>query len=195
MLFPATLTPASTFVTATLAPDITATFTPSITDTPPVIAPTDSPTDTPTGTPTDTPTIPPSPTSPVNAYVGTWVNIEENPSAQGLSFPLTRVLIGNNGDGTFSYKACGKTASGERYIDSKNIIAKFEDNTLTLYPFHLNSQIFWSIKLSLVSSTDLSATVNEQTNLLLRGYATYEMVKINTNLRAIAACGEPVFTQ
>ena len=109
VLVPDTITPSLTFLPDTPS----ATFAP--TDLPTLTA-TLSPLETPTETQTTVPT-PASSSSNVDDYVGTWVNVDEQPSSEKVKLIVSRLEISNAGDGTANLSVCRLTVGGdETYV-------------------------------------------------------------------------------
>lgn len=111
---------------------VTETPTPSDTPVPDTPTATDTPTDLPTLTPTleplptdtpitETPTITVTPiaaASDMEAYMGTWTNVDSEPSSDKVRLVLSRIEISQTGDATANFSVCRMTATGAvRYVE------------------------------------------------------------------------------
>lgn len=95
-------TPSAT-ITFTDLPTLTATLEPLPTDTPV--------TETPTMTVTAIP-----PASDMDAYEGTWVNVDKDPSSDKVRLVVARIEVSRTGDATADLSICRVTDSGGRYV-------------------------------------------------------------------------------
>ncbi len=163
-----------TFTPRVLVPD---TVTPSITplpdlpDTPSVtIAPTEMPTLTvtlsPLETPTETQTTVPTPvlsSSNVDDYVGTWVNVDEQPSSEKVKLIVSRLEISNAGDGTANLSVCRLTVGGdETYVQPNPDPAAIYDFALVARDFLIPAyaDLKWSMLVQ-QSGDQIVTTVQE----------------------------------
>lgn len=161
------------FVTSTVQPsDTPAPETPSVTP-----APTDLPTSTVTDTPvaTDTPastestldtsTITPTfeaASSNVDDYVGTWVNVDDQPKSAKVKLIVTRMEISKTGGTTAEFSACRATQGRDTYVaphPAQATVYEFgmvaRDLTTSRYP-----ELKWSVIVQ-QSGDQLVATVQE----------------------------------
>ncbi|MGE5462581.1 MAG: hypothetical protein ACM3PS_04460 [Syntrophothermus sp.] len=97
--------------TATITAEMTTTEMPTLTAT---LEP--LPTDTPvTQTATVTVTsIPPS--SDMEAYMGTWTNVDKNPKSDKVRLVVTRVDVSQTGDATANFSVCRATNDGDKFV-------------------------------------------------------------------------------
>lgn len=107
----ATFTPSDTPIPDTPSATITSTDLPTLTAT---LEP--LPTDTPvTETPTTTVTAIP-PASDMDAYEGTWINVDKDPSSDKVRLVVARIEVSRTGDATADLSICRVTDSGGRYV-------------------------------------------------------------------------------
>lgn len=113
LIFTETTTPTDTPVPDTATATLTPTDPPTLTAT---LEP--LPTDTPI---TETPTITVTAIAPaedMEAYMGTWVNVDSEPSSDRVRLVLSRVEISQTGDATANFSVCRRTRNGDvRYVD------------------------------------------------------------------------------
>jgi hypothetical protein len=164
--FPASDTPAPETPSATPAPtDLptsTVTDTPFVTDTP---ASTESTPDIVTITPTFE-----AASSNVDDYVGTWVNVDDQPKSAKVKLIVTRMEINKTGGTTAEFSACRATQGPDTYVAPHPAQA-------TVYEFgmvarDLTTSRFPNLKWSVIvqqSADQLVATVQEydSNNVLL----------------------------
>lgn len=160
-----------TFTPRVLVPDtITPSFTPlpetpSATSAPtemPTLTATLSPLETPTETQTTVPT-PASSSSNVDDYVGTWVNVDEQPSSEKVKLIVSRLEVSNAGDGTANLSVCRLTVGGdETYVQPNPDPAAIYDFALVardfLIPAYTDRK--WSMLVQ-QSGDQIVATVQE----------------------------------
>ena len=168
--FPPTDTPAPLTPSATTAPTDLPTFTPSATLEPILTTPTDTPTVIPT---------PASSSSEIDDYVGTWTNIDEEPSSDKVRLILTRLEVSDASDTTANFTVCRAAQKGEVYVQPNPAPA-------TMYAFGLGARDFvisgfenlrWAV---IVQKADdqLVATVQEyDTNNVLLDTDTFQLEK------------------
>lgn len=191
--------------TATFQPFVTATFTPS--DTPAPETPTTTSTEFPTLTATLTPQITDTPTmtftanpqtTNMDAYEGTWVNADSEPSSDKVNLIPTRLEVSKTGDTTADISVCRQTQDGERYVQPNPAQA-------VMYAFGVAARdlmapafdnLRWAIIVQRVEDT-LVVTVQEyDTNNALLNSDTFEMQKTSIfNPGALLPCEEPAVTQ
>lgn len=183
--------------TATSAIFATASFTPSsipLTDTPmpdtpsATFAPTETPTETPTlqpnETPTETQTTVPTPASSsanIDDYIGTWKNVDEDPSSDRVKLIVTRIEISKTGDNTANIAVCRVTQTGEMYIFPHPAPAAIYDFALVAHDFVTAKypDLKWTILVQ-HSGDQLIATVQEyDPNNLLLNSDTFRLKKPN----------------
>jgi len=172
VLIPDTLTPSLTPL-----PD-----TPSITSAPtemPTLTATLSPLETPTETQTTVPT-PASSSSNVDDYVGTWVNVDEQPSSEKVKLIVSRLEISNAGDGTANLSVCRLTVGGdETYVQPNPDPASIYDFALVARDFLIPryENLKWTILVQ-QSGNQVVATVQEyDTNNILLNSDTFRLEK------------------
>lgn len=172
------------------------TFTPSNTplaDTPSAtIAPTETPTETPTWTPTlqpnETPTetqttvpTPLSSSSHIDDYVGTWKNVDQDPSSERVKLIVTRIEISKTSDNTANMSICRAAQSGEVYVLPKPAPAAIYDFALVARDFVFGKypNLKWTILVQ-HSGDQLVATVQEyDPNKILLDSDTFRLEKPN----------------
>jgi hypothetical protein len=172
-----TTTP-TTFATATFTPsnipptDTPMPDTPSATSVPtetPTLTPTLGPFETPSATQTTVPTLVSS-SSNIDDYVGTWINVDEQPASEQVKLVVTRIDIAKTGDTTANLSVCRQTQAGQ-------ILALPNPAPASLYDFALVARNFtiprepgltWTIFLQ-QSGKQIVATVQEYdgNNILL----------------------------
>ena len=182
--------------TATLIVFAPATFTPS--NTPPAdtasatFAPTETPTETPTWTPTlqpnetptDTQTTVPTPmssSSNIDDYIGTWKNVDQDPSSDRVKLIVTRIEITKTSDTTADMSVCRATQQGEAYILPNPAPAAFYEFALLArdFVFGRYPNLKWTILVQ-HSGDQLVATVQEyDTNNILLNSDTFRLEKPN----------------
>jgi hypothetical protein len=180
-----TSTPPFVVITATFPPsDTPAPLTPSATT-----APTDFPTLTASATlepilttPTDTPTVIPTPassSSEIDDYVGTWTNIDEEPSSDKVRLILTRLEVSDASDTTANFTVCRAAQEREVYVLPNPAPA-------TMYAFGLGARdlvisrfenLRWAVIVQ-KAEDQLVATVQEyDTNNVLLDTDTFQLEK------------------
>ena len=175
---PETATPTLTF---TEQPTLTATLEPLPTDTPV--------TETATITVTS---IPPS--SDMEAYMGLWVNVDNEPSSDKVRLVLTRIDISQTGDATANFSVCRRTQSGDRFVNPN-------PNPASIYVLGLGARDFiiannpdlrWAIVVQRTAD-QLVATVQEyDLNNILLNTETYNMEKASLlDPETLLPCREP----
>jgi hypothetical protein len=159
----------------------TATFPPSDTPAPETPSATPAPTDLPTSTVTNTVFVTDTPASTestldistitptfeaassnVDDYVGTWVNVEQQPKSEKVKMVVTRMEISKTSNTTASLAACRVTKDGDMYVEP-------DPASATVYEFgmvarDLTTSRFAGLKWSLIvqqSGDQLVATVQE----------------------------------
>jgi hypothetical protein len=187
----ATLLPTDT---ETPIPD-TATVTFTSTDLPILTATLEPlPTDTPvTETATITATsIPPS--SDMEAYMGTWTNVEKNPKSDKVRLVVTRIEIKQTGEATADFSVCRETRAGERYVTPNPAPASIyllglgaRDFTIANFP-----DLRWAIVVQRTAD-QLVATVQEyDMNNILLATDTFNLKKASLlDLGSLISCQEP----
>lgn len=180
--------------TGTTIPD-TATITLTSTDSPTMTATLEPlPTDTPvTLTPTVTVTSI-APSSDMAAYMGTWVNVENNPQSDKVRLVVTRIEISQTGDATADFVVCRQTKTGERYVEPNPAPASIyllglgaRDFMIATYP-----DLRWAIIVQRTAD-QLVATVQEyDLNNILLNTDTFNLQKASLlNLGSLIACKAP----
>ena len=178
-----------TFIPETATPTLTSTELPTLTAT---LEP--LPTDTPiTETPTITVTsIPPS--SDLEAYMGLWVNVDDEPSSDKVRLVLSRIDITQTGDATANFSVCRSTRSGDRFVNPN-------PNPASIYVLGLgagnfvissNPDLRWAIVVQRTAD-QLVATVQEyDLNNILLNTDTYNMEKASLlDPETLLPCREP----
>lgn len=172
----ATSTASSVPLTDTPMPE-----TPSATSIPtetPTITPTLGPFETPTETQTTVPT-PVSSSSNIDDYVGTWINVDEQPASEQVKLVVTRIDIAKTGDTTANLSVCRQTQAGQ-------ILALPNPASASLYDFALVARNFtiprepgltWTILIQ-QSGKQVVATVQEyDSNNILLNSDTFRLDK------------------
>lgn len=191
--------------TATFEPFGTATFTP--TDTPVPATPTETATEFPTLTATLTPQISDTPTmtftanpqtTNMDAYEGTWLNVDSEPSSDKVKLIPTRLEVEKTGDTTANVSVCRQTEDEERYVQPHPAPA-------VMYAFGVAARdlmapafenLRWAIIVQRVEDR-LVLTVQEyDTNSTLLNSDTFQLEKASIlNPGALLPCEEPQTTQ
>lgn len=178
--------------TATSVVFAQATFTPSNTplaDTPSATpAPTETSTITPTlqpnETPTETQTTVPTPVSSsanIEDYVGTWKNVDEDPSSDRVKLIVTRIEISKTSDNTANIAVCRVAQPGEMYVLPNPAQAAIYDFALVAHDFMTTKypNLKWTILVQ-HSGDQLIATVQEyDLNNILLNSDTFRLEKPN----------------
>lgn len=189
----ATFTPSNTFVPETPSETITPTDQPTLTATLEPL-PTNTPvTETATITVTSIP-----PASDMQAYEGTWLNVDKDPSSDKVRLVVTRIEISQTGDATADLSICGVSQSGERYVLP-------HPATASIYVFGLGAadltipampDLHWAI---IVQRTEeqLVATVQEYANNnVLLNSEIFNLEKASLlNPGSLLPCEEPADSQ
>lgn len=145
-------TPSPTFA-ASETPTATETMTPEVSDTPALSGTSENATITPTLE---------TPSSNVDDYVGTWVNIENEPKSDKVKMVVTRMEITKTSNTTADFSVCRVVQGGEMYVQPNPAQA-------TIYDFGLVARnllmprfpdLKWSILVQ-PSGDELVATVQE----------------------------------
>lgn len=183
----------------------TATFTPSNTplpDTPSAtLAPTDLPTLTatlqPLETPTETQTTVPTPASSssnIDDYVGTWTNVDADPSSDRVKLIVTRIDISKTSDTTANVAVCRVAQSGEMYVLPNPAPGAVYEFALVARDFMTSRYpgLKWTILVQ-HSGDQLVATVQEyDTNNILLNSDTFRLEKPNLlNSIGMQPCANP----
>lgn len=189
----------------TFQPFVTDTATPSDTPSPdtPTATATDFPTLTATLTPQieDTPTMtftPNAQTTNMEAYAGTWLNVDSEPASDKVRLIPTRLEVDKTGDTTANISVCRSTEDGERYVQPHPASA-------TMYAFGVAARdlmapafenLRWAIIVQRVEDR-LVLTVQEyDTNNTLLNSDTFQMEKASfLNPGAMLPCEEPQISQ
>lgn len=180
---PSTDTPIPDTATVTLTPTDLPTLTPTLEP-----LPTNTPvTETPTVTVTS---IPPS--SDMQAYMGTWVNVENNPKSDRVRLVIVRIEITQTGDATADFIVCRSTRSGPTLVDPHPAQASIyllglgaRDFVIANYP-----DLRWAIVVQRAADR-LVATVQEyDLNNILLNSDMFDMEKANL-LENLVSCREP----
>jgi hypothetical protein len=207
----------------TILPMVRATNTPRVFDTAtaPLVIPTDTQTPIPdtatvtltsTEMPTLTPTLEPLPTdtpvtetatitatsiapsSDMEAYMGTWVNVEKNPKSDKVRLIVTRIEIKQTGEATADFSVCRETKAGERYVEPNPAPASIyllglgaRDFTIANIP-----DLRWAIVVQRTAD-QLVATVQEyDLNNILLATDTFNLRKASLlDLGSLISCLEP----
>jgi hypothetical protein len=180
-----TLTPipdtATVTLTSTAEPTLTATLEPLPTDTPI--------TETATITATSI-----APSSDMEAYMGTWVNVDNNPKSDKVRLVVTRIDINQTGEATADFSVCRATRAGERYVEPNPAPASIyllglgaRDFTIANFP-----DLRWAIVVQRTSD-QLVATVQEYgLNNILLATDTFNLEKASLlDLGSLIPCLEP----
>jgi len=176
---------ATVTLTSTDLPTLTATLEPLPTDTPV--------TETATVTVTS---IPPS--SDMEAYMGTWTNVENNPKSDKVRLVVTRIDISQAGDAAANFTVCRDTKSGERYVVPNPATASILPLGLGANGFTIESfpDLRWAIEVQRTAD-QLVATVHEyDLNNIVLATDTFNLEKAGVlNLGSLVPCREPSATQ
>lgn len=190
----------------------TATFPPTSTETPipdtatVTLTPTDLPTQTATlePLPTDTPitetatvtvtSIPPS--SDMEAYMGLWTNVDNNPKSDRVRLVVTRIEITQTGDATADFSVCRETQDGEKYVLPNPAPASIyllglgaRDFVIPRYP-----DLRWAIIVQRTAER-LVATVQEyDLNNILLNSDTFDLEKASI-IEGLIPCEQPPASQ
>ena len=157
---------ATVTLTSTAEPTLTATLEPLPTDTPV--------TETATITATSI-----APSSDMEAYMGTWVNVENNPKSDKVRLVVTRIDINQTGEATADFSVCRATRGGERYVEPNPAQASIyllglgaRDFTIANFP-----DLRWAIVVQRTAD-QLVATVQEYSlNNILLATDTFNLEK------------------
>ncbi len=165
--------------TATIIPD-TATVTPTFTAPPTLTATLEPlPTDTPV---TETATITATsiaPSSDMEAYMGTWVNVENNPKSDKVRLFVTRIDIKQTGDTTAEFSVCRNRKGEERYVIPNPAPASVYLLGLGARDFQIDAypDLRWAIVVQRTAD-QLVATVQEyDLNNILQATDTFNLKK------------------
>jgi hypothetical protein len=176
---------ATVTLTSTEMPTLTATLEPLPTDTPV--------TETATITATS---IPPS--SDMEAYLGTWTNVENNPKSDKVRLVVTRIDISQAGDATPNFSVCRDTRSGERFVIPNPAPASILPLGLGANDFTIESfpDLRWAIEVQRTAD-QLVATVHEyDLNNILLASDTFNLQKAGVlDLGSLIPCKEASATQ
>jgi hypothetical protein len=189
-------TAAPTF-TDTPIPSDTATITMTSTELPTLTATLEPlPTDTPiTQTATVTVTsIPPS--SDMEAYMGTWTNVDDDPQSDKVRLIITRIEITQTGGATANFSVCRVTQDGQRYVLPNPAQASIyllglgaRDFTIPRYP-----DLRWAVIVQRTAE-QLVATVQEyDLNNILLNTDTFNLEKASI-IENLIPCEQPVVTE
>jgi hypothetical protein len=139
-------TPTST-ATNTSEPALPTTSTSTETSTP-TLTPTDTPTETPTTTPTATSTVTPTPTSQLNAFIGTWVNVDSSPSSKTVAYALTRLIIAKQNEKIATVDAYACIDKKETKLTPQPVSVDLDNRALIWGPYTLAStNIKWTMNI------------------------------------------------
>ena len=178
-----TVTPVPETATATITstdlPTLTATLQPLPTNTPI--------TETPTVTVT---AIPPS--SDMQAYMGTWTNVSNNPKSDKVRLVVTRIDITQTGAATANFSVCRETNDGEKFVLPNPAPASIyllglgaRDFVIARYP-----DLRWAIVVQRAAE-QLVATVQEyDLNNILLNSDTFNLEKASL-LTNLIPCQQP----
>src|SRR5512139_1498965 len=180
-----TLTPipdtATVTLTSTAEPTLTSTLEPLPTDTPV--------TETATITATSI-----APSSDMEAYMGTWVNVENNPKSDKVRLVVTRIDIKQTGEVTADFSVCRATRAGERYVEPNPAPASIyllglgaRDFTISNFP-----DLRWAVVVQRTAD-QLVATVQEyDLNNILLATDTFNLEKASLlDPGSLIPCLEP----
>jgi hypothetical protein len=184
--------------TATFVPD-TATITPTFTDLPTLTATLEPlPTNTPV---TETATITATsiaPSSDMEAYMGTWTNVANNPKSDKVRLVVTRIDISQSGETAANFSVCRDTKSGERYVDPNPSPASILPLGLGAKDFLIASipDLRWAIEVQRTAD-QLVATVHEyDLNNILLATDTFNLKKASLlDVGSLIPCKEASATQ
>lgn len=196
----ATITP-SVFVMDTLpASETPLPITPTDTFAPPTETPTLTATLSPLETATETATIVPTPatsSSNIDDYVGTWLNVDEDPSSDKVKLVVTRIDIQKTSDITANFTVCRAGQDAELFVLPNPASASFYGFALVARDFEipLYPDFRWTILVQ-QSGRQLVATVQEyDINNILIDSNTYRLEKPNLlNSIVLQPCEGPVST-
>jgi hypothetical protein len=180
-----TLTPIPDTATATLTstdvPSLTATLEPLPTDTPV--------TETATVTATSIPAA-----SDMDAYMGTWVNVDKNPKSDKVRLFVTRIEIKQTGAATADFSVCRETKAGERYVVPNPAQASIYLLGLGARDFEIANfpDLRWAIVVQRTAD-QLVATVQEyDMNNILLATDTFNLQKASLlDIGSLISCLEP----
>jgi len=170
----------------------TGTFTPSNTPLPDTPSATSAPTETatltptlqPLETPTETQTTVPTPVSSssnIDDYVGTWKNVDADPSSDRIKLIVTRIEITKTGDTAATMSVCRAAQQGDVYVLPNPAPATFYEFALLARDFVFGKypNLKWTIFVQ-HSGDQLVATVQEyDTNNILLNSDTFRLEKPN----------------
>jgi len=168
-------------LTSTEAPTLTPTLEPLPTDTPV--------TETATITATSI-----APSSDMDAYMGTWVNVDKNPKSDKVRLVVTRIEIKQTGEATADFSVCRETRAGERYVEPNPAPASIyllglgaRDFTIANIP-----DLRWAIVVQRTAD-QLVATVQEyDLNNILLATDTFNLKKASLlDIGSLISCLEP----
>jgi hypothetical protein len=172
---------ATVTLTSTEVPTLTPTLEPLPTDTPV--------TETATITATSI-----APSSDMEAYMGTWVNVENNPKSDKVRLIVTRIEIKQTGGATADFSVCRETKAGERYVEPIPAPASIyllglgaRDFTIANFP-----DLRWAIVVQRTAD-QLVATVQEyDLNNILLATETFNLEKASLlDIGSLISCLEP----
>lgn len=174
---------ATASITPSELPTLTATLEPLPTDTPV--------TETATVTVTSIPV-----TSDMEAYMGTWANVENNPKSDKVRLVVTRIEITQTGDATANFSVCQETQDGMRYVMPNPAPASIyvlglgaRDFTIPRYP-----DLRWAIIVQRTAE-QLVATVQEyDLNNILLNTDTFNLEKASI-IENLIPCEQPNVSQ
>jgi hypothetical protein len=155
------------------------------------------PTDTPvTETATITATsIPPS--SDMEAYLGMWTNVENNPKSDKVRLVVTRIDISQAGEAV-NFSVCRDTRSGERYVVPNPAPASILPLGLGANEFTIESfpDLRWAVEVQRTAD-QLVATVHEyDLNNIVLASDTFNLEKAGAlDLGSLIPCREPSLAQ
>lgn len=184
---------------------VTATFTPSNTPLPETPSATSAPTEVPSPTatlspqetPTETQTTVPTPvtsSSDVDDYVGTWTNVDSDPSSEKVKLILTRIEISKSSETTADFSVCRAVQDAEEYVQpnpAQAYVYVFGLAARDLFISEL-SNLRWAIVVQR-SGDELVATVQEyDTSNVLLNSDTFRLTKANLlNSLGMQPCENP----
>lgn len=172
---------ATVTLTSTEVPTLTPTLEPLPTDTPV--------TQTATITATSI-----APSSDMDAYMGTWVNVDKNPKSDKVRLIVTRIEIKQTGDATADFSVCRQTKAGERYVEPNPAQASIyllglgaRDFTIANFP-----DLRWAIVVQRTAD-QLVATVQEyDLNNILLATDTFNLKKASLlDIGSLISCLDP----
>jgi hypothetical protein len=130
----------------------------------------------------------------MEAYMGTWTNVEKNPKSDKVRLVVTRIEIKQTGEATADFSVCRETRAGERYVTPNPAPASIyllglgaRDFTIANFP-----DLRWAIVVQRTAD-QLVATVQEyDMNNILLATDTFNLKKASLlDLGSLISCQEP----